>query len=62
MLGYQYRYPLDVYTFVIGEFHGNTYIPAYNIGIKVIKFKFSLIVQTFEIQNGEELGYSDRSG
>lgn len=30
-------------------------IPAYNIGIKVIKFKFSLIVRTFEIQNGENL-------
>ena len=27
MLGYQYRYPLDVCTFIIGEFHGNTYIP-----------------------------------
>lgn len=52
---YQFKLPFNV----ISHWYMEKIIPAYNIGIKIIKFKFSLIVRTFEIQNGEELGYSD---
>lgn len=48
---YQFRLSINV----LSHWYMIKIIPAYNIGIKVIKFKFSLIVRTFEIQNGENL-------